>query len=1265
MKTASTLRKLSMLVTFALVLAVAGVISPFMSLANAAQNNDIRVYDVVIERWTGAGAPPKCDGLPIDNSGARACVNWKWDASKANPQAGDSFYLQLPTNFTPIDPADYDILVTLPNVPEKQKIGSCVFTKGTKTEGAKVTCTFDDGLTKAQAAGNVNLTGTGWIVVRAYRTGDSTSHDFDLNGKVTPIQNPGNKPIPPYVPGPGSYRPANPYKYADSVFSSHKEIYWHIGFTTEELAAKAGGQIPNPLVITDTLSEGQRFSETEAVDIRIIKSKAVPIPPHNIRVGTSDPKRKALSNTDGHTVFDVKRVITNDGRTITITITPLNGGTWEPTTHYHINYNAVPTTPNGLVDRGIVYSNKATVNGTNINLNNKTVYIAAAGGTAHMDPGFGTFSITKLVDGPAVNDVPKDAKVRVAVKWTLPNGKQPNEFAGWTAPAENPIIMELPIGQETVYNPNNRPFPAGTEIEISELDSQPGATVTWTNPRFKVGTNTVTNAKANFNVSGGTVTPIELTNEAVVKKASVCVGDYVFEDVNKDGLQDDGDKPIVGAKLEILAPNNQPVVDIAGNVVAPTTTDDKGIYKFRNLPVLGAGEKYTVRVVELPAGYEAFVPTVAGPNNGEGEKDSSTGSAVTVKPLTTDGAFDFTLDFGYVRTVPGIDIEKYVGDWAGVKFDAGVPQLKDGQPAVLPVGDHDTAADALLLKADQKADVKFTVTNTGTAELTKVTVSDKTNAGPALTDFKCEIEGKTVEAVNGVVTAPDQFKFKPGASFECTAVMPALGDALVHENNAVVEAVPVAGGEPVKDEDPFHAKRPAKVCVGDYVFEDVNKDGLQDDGDKPIVGAKLSIADPKGKPVVDVNGAPVADTVTNDKGIYQFCNLPVLGAGEKYTVRVVELPAGYEAFVPTVAGPNNGEGEKDSSTGSAVTVKPLTTDGAFDFTLDFGYVRTVPGIDIEKYVGDWAGVKFDAGVPQLKDGQPAVLPVGDHDTAADALLLKADQKADVKFTVTNTGTAELTKVTVSDKTNAGPALTDFKCEIEGKTVEAVNGVVTAPDQFKFKPGASFECTAVMPALGDALVHENNAVVEAVPVAGGEPVKDEDPFHAKRPAKVCVGDYVFEDVNHDGLQDAKDKPISGVELTISRTDGKPVMNIAGEEVKTTRTDEDGKYHFCELELLPDGVKYVVTVTPPKGYIAAKANVGTDRAIDSSTGKETAMELKMDKAEDLTLDFGFRKVKPVPPPDLPRTGADTVAYVVGALILAGIGGALIAVRRKKTD
>ena len=100
--------------------------------------------------------------------------------------------------------------------------------------------------------------------------------------------------------------------------------------------------------------------------------------------------------------------------------------------------------------------------------------------------------------------------------------------------------------------------------------------------------------------------------------------------------------------------------------------------------------------------------------------------------------------------------------------------------------------------------------------------------------------------------------------------------------------------------------------------------------------------------------------------------------------------------------------------------------------------------------------------------------------------------------------------------------------------------------------------------------------------------------------VLVGNYVWFDTNHDGLQDATDIPIPGVTLTITKTGdpGATVYDVYGNVVTTTTTDETGHYLFAPL---PYG-QYTVTVTAPGSLVPTLAGEGGDAALDSSTGSE---------------------------------------------------------------
>ncbi|CAM5460377.1 SD-repeat containing protein B domain-containing protein OS=Leifsonia shinshuensis OX=150026 GN=HNR13_004205 PE=4 SV=1 [Leifsonia shinshuensis] len=88
------------------------------------------------------------------------------------------------------------------------------------------------------------------------------------------------------------------------------------------------------------------------------------------------------------------------------------------------------------------------------------------------------------------------------------------------------------------------------------------------------------------------------------------------------------------------------MTDIDGHVVQPTVTDAGGKYLFSRLPVLPAGQHYTVTIDKDASAkaLSALTPTLE--HIGDSAGDSSTWTA-TSTDLTTDGAADLTLDFGF------------------------------------------------------------------------------------------------------------------------------------------------------------------------------------------------------------------------------------------------------------------------------------------------------------------------------------------------------------------------------------------------------------------------------------------------------------------------------------------------------------------------------------------------------------------------------------------------------------------------------------------
>jgi hypothetical protein len=108
----------------------------------------------------------------------------------------------------------------------------------------------------------------------------------------------------------------------------------------------------------------------------------------------------------------------------------------------------------------------------------------------------------------------------------------------------------------------------------------------------------------------------------------------------------------------------------------------------------------------------------------------------------------------------------------------------------------------------------------------------------------------------------------------------------------------------------------------------------------------------------------------------------------------------------------------------------------------------------------------------------------------------------------------------------------------------------------------------------------------------------------------VGDFVWQDLNADGIQDAGEPGIPNVTVVLKD-------NI-GNTVGTTTTNASGAYSFTNL--VPG--TYSVTFTTPSGFIASPSNVGSDDTKDSDPIAGVVSGIVLTAGlNNTTIDAGF--------------------------------------------
>ncbi len=166
--------------------------------------------------------------------------------------------------------------------------------------------------------------------------------------------------------------------------------------------------------------------------------------------------------------------------------------------------------------------------------------------------------------------------------------------------------------------------------------------------------------KINENFDNGTVDKGYLDcNENV--KASI--GDRVWEDLNKNGIQDNGEPGVSGVIVKLY--------DCSNNLIGTKTTDANGYYLFDNLV---PGDYYVQFI--LPSGY-IFTTKDAGSDDAK-DSDTDLTTGKTICTTLTPGENDLTWDAGLIKE----DCKNKIGDF--VWHDEDTDGIQDANESGIP-----------------------------------------------------------------------------------------------------------------------------------------------------------------------------------------------------------------------------------------------------------------------------------------------------------------------------------------------------------------------------------------------------------------------------------------------------------------------------------------------------------------------------------------------------------------------------------------------------
>ena len=717
------------------------------------------------------------------------------------------------------------------------------------------------------------------------------------------------------------------------------------------------------------------------------------------------------------------------------------------------------------------------------------------------------------------------------------------------------------------------------------------------------------------------------------------LGDFVWEDIDKDGQQDAGEPGFPGITVKLKDGN--------GDVIAMTTTNAGGFYQFIGLD---AGS-YSVMFV-IPDGYN-YTPINAVMNDSL-DSDADLASMEMTQVVTlAPGEYNPTLDAGIYKAPEEqelddpchclnnatnefngqfgeqITIISYPGETWQVIEGTGMWDINSPEPPGIPIpftiGTFFTETSpgvyTLPFKLIDEIPYSAKLSN-GTDVLTignnciypTINLSELPPSElcvydpPFVPSSDPSVDGTVTYFVNGMqVDIIDPSVLGEGL-FEFVAQL-----TPIDPNQCIARVVST-----------FSIVNNCFAKLGDYVWEDIDRDGIQDFMEEGVPNVTVRLK--------DAMGTVIDSTLTEANGYYLFDSLPP----GTYSVWFV-LPYGYRFTVRNAGNDDTVDNDADMSTMGMTHMTTLEVDG-MDLTLDGG-IYLMPTADIgdpcnclnnsttdldgqfteeftvHSYPGETWRLIGNEGMYQLNSPEPPAAPIPiplntvipEGDPGEYVLTFRLVDEIMYTAVVTNGfdtlsihnlckyPTVNLSEIPAEICVAEGPITFTVNPDQPGETTYYLNGEeVTEINPVELEVGTVEFTTVFTPDDPEECETHITTIITVV-----------DDCFAK------LGDFVWLDLDHDGKQDAGEPGIPNVKVTVN--------GVGTNYMDMTLTDNTGMYMF----MVPPGT-YKVTFTNPGGLTPTLPNAGSNDAIDSDMDPVTLMAPPVTLGPDemnLTIDAGF--------------------------------------------